>query len=124
MSASLRALILAIAAGTGLIAADLFQDTIATPGHISWASGINNAGQVVGGWDDCGHSVCRGGFLYSDGVFNSDLSGPAIAINNSGQIVGEAISGAPYLYSGGVTTLLTSLGGAVLGINDNGQLVS
>jgi probable HAF family extracellular repeat protein len=99
------------------------------------AFGINDAGQIVGGYRDS--SGIPHGFLYSGGVYTT-INDPlgtngtfAFGINNKSQIVGEYIdsSGIPhgFLYSGGVyTTINDPLGtnGTVAqGINDKGQIV-
>src|SRR5882762_11699694 len=93
------------------------------PGVIeTGASGINNLGQIVGGYvlpDGTRH-----GFLYSGGVFTTiddpnttTLTSEALGINNSGQIVGAFDLNTPegghvfegahaFVYSGGVFTTL------------------
>jgi probable HAF family extracellular repeat protein len=103
-------------------------------GDRSFAQGINTSGQIVGG------SFVPNGyahvFLYKDGRM-TDVSAPgtvgvATGINDAGQIVGYAGPspfGAPsraFLYSGGKTTDLGTLGGnfsAATAINASGQVV-
>jgi len=134
MSTLARTLALAVVAATGAWAADIYQVTEINPngplpakwGGLEgiWGSDINNAGQIVGGGSpDFFHSCWYGGFLYSDGVFSLStvLSGPAVAINSRGQIAGRSCDGA-YLYSDGVTTVL-SYPGSATAINDSGQVV-
>ena len=94
MSPQARTLILLIAAFPTMWAQNLYNVTTiiqnGSPGH-SWASGINNSGQIVGGSTDGIHSCLVSpfwsGFLYSDGV-TSRVGGPATAINDGGQIAG------------------------------------
>jgi probable HAF family extracellular repeat protein len=117
-------------------------------GTYSVASGVNNAGQVVGYADTVGGAIHA--FLYSKGVIEDLGTLPggtysaAYRINDAGQVVGYATqaSGADtlFLYSGGVMTdtyietLLGSLCGNVpdgcpypgyniKGINNAGQVV-
>src|SRR5512135_2618138 len=84
----------------------------------SWASGINDCGQVIG------QSYTAAGelhaFLYSAGAMTDlgTLGGTAsyaTAINNRGQIIGHSptITGAThaFLYSAGAMTDLGTLGG-------------
>ena len=102
----------------------------------SLASGINDAGEIVGN----GFSAETGaavGFLYSGGTtptylptFGGISSNPS-AINNAGQVVGDSeLTGNseqdPFLYSGGAITDLGTLGGSggsALAINASGQVV-
>jgi len=96
--------------------------TIDFPGATeTGASGINNLGQIVGGYVLPDGS--RHGFLYSGGIFttiddpNALTSSEALGINNSGQIVGAFDLNTPegghvfegahaFLYSGGLFTTL------------------
>jgi probable HAF family extracellular repeat protein len=88
----------------------------------SWATAINNNGQVVGCYDT---ATSGGGFLYSGGTLTY-LGFFPNAINDSGQIVGGS-----YIYSNGTMTDLNSLiptdSGWTLtnaeGINNSGQIV-
>jgi probable HAF family extracellular repeat protein len=68
----------------------------------SWANGVNNAGQVVGGSYTA--SGFQHAFFYSNGVMQDLLPGvissEASAINNAGQVVGVA-GGTAFLWSGG-----------------------
>src|SRR5262249_43205698 len=99
------------------------------------ADGINNAGQIVGRYDDASG---RHGFLYFGGVFTTiqqlaSRDSIARGINNFGQIVGEYTdnngAGHGFLYNpsnGSFTTLddpLASHGTVAMGINDLGQIV-
>jgi probable HAF family extracellular repeat protein len=98
----------------------------------SYASGINDSGQIVG----CSHGVntAKQGILFQGGVMTSlDFSGMACGINDSGQIAGYRISseedGSTYafLLSGGTVTELGSLTdfpyGIATDINSSGQIV-
>jgi probable HAF family extracellular repeat protein len=92
-------------------------------GNYTTASGINDSGLVVGQVTP----PYPGAYLYSisAGTMTSLGNGDAVAINAGGQVVGEIDSHA-FLYSGGVTTDLGTLGGAsseAAGINTGGQVV-
>ena len=97
------------------------------------ASGINNAGQVVGSYGGRHRP-----FLYSGGTLtdlpmlagaNGMQEGYARDVNNAGQAVGESNVGYlehAALYSGGAVTDLGTLGGLrsrAMAINDSGQIV-
>ena len=97
--------------------------------------GINNSGQIVGGFT--AEDTAIHGFLYTGGNFTI-LDGPsktnagyngAYGINNSGQIVGVgSLSGNVdgYLYTGGSFTTIDVPGAPntnAQGINDSGQIV-
>lgn len=123
-----RIAFLAIAFALGFIPAKTARaqgrtyTTIDFPGAIeTGAAGINNLGQIVGGYVLPDGS--RHGFLYSGGVFttiddpNGLTSSEALGINNSGQIVGAYLLNSPegghafegahaFLYNAGVFTTL------------------
>src|SRR5277367_3594736 len=94
------------------------------------ALGINNAGQVVGTYNN---GVSNIGFLYSSGVYTAinppaSIDSVAVAINDSGDIIGDysksANSESGFLYSNGSYTTLNIPGVvAVQDINDAGQIV-
>jgi probable HAF family extracellular repeat protein len=109
----------------------------------SYATGINNAGQVVGYSFQAGLiQSWNGAFLYSGGqmqdlgnLLNNPLIGQGAAangINNTGQIVGWSVTGDgstshAFLYSGGQMQDLGTIGGtdlnsSAIGINDSGQV--
>jgi probable HAF family extracellular repeat protein len=104
-------------------------------GYNSGASGINNAGQVVGTGDDLKNNHP---FLMSNGTV-TDLGslggtwGHAYAINNKGEVAGVSeitgdVSQHAFLYTNGAMTDLGTLGGGngwswATGINDNSQVV-
>ncbi len=74
------------------------------------AYGINNSGQIVGGYNAQGHA-----FLWEDGTSISlEGLGMPYGINNSGQVVG--LNG---LWDSGV---VTDIGGRGFSINDSGQV--
>ncbi|MBE3097719.1 MAG: DUF3466 family protein [Planctomycetes bacterium] len=100
--------------------------------NYAYATGISNAGQVVG--QARATASNDHAFLYSGGVMQDlgTLGGAwssAMGINNAGQVVGVAClaSGAQhaFLYSGGVMQDLGTLGwrSGALGINNVGQVV-
>ena len=82
------------------------------------AYAVNNAGQVVGG----SLTMTYNGFLYSNGVTNTNLwtGGPAIGMNSLGQAVGFAGYQACVWSNGNVTYLGN---GIAYGINDSGVVV-
>ena len=99
------------------------------------AAGINDAGQIVGGYTDS--SGVKHGFLYSGGTYTT-LDDPlgtkgtaAVGINDVGQVVGEYFDSSGmqhgFLYSGGVYTTIDDAlgteGTEALGINVAGQIV-
>jgi probable HAF family extracellular repeat protein len=93
-------------------------------GNYSFATGINNAGQVVGS-----AATSDGGphaFLYSNGQMRDLGVGEAYDINNAGQVVGRGSNGHAFLYSNGQMTDLGTLGGTTsiaTGVNEAGQVV-
>lgn len=101
-------------------------------GAWSYASGINQIGQVVG---SAATPTGNHAFLYSQGHMTDlgTFGGPyssATAINNRGQIVGNAsttgnAASYAFLYSGGTMHSLGTFGLSSLAddINDNGQIV-
>jgi probable HAF family extracellular repeat protein len=115
-----------------LTASNTFQ-VIDVPGaFVTSARGINDAGQIVGSFDD-GTGIH--GFLLSDGGFTTiDVPGAFVTsargINNSGQIVGsfdDADGTHGFLLSGGGFTTIDVPGAfdttVAMGINDSGQIV-
>ena len=102
-------------------------------GSFSFAKGINDKGQVVGGSKtDTGEYHA---FLWQNGVMTDlgTLGGSysyANGINENGQVVGESETGTgeyhAFLWQNGVTTDLGTLGGSYSNaykINENGQIV-
>ena len=99
----------------------------------SYASGINNQGQVVG---TSGSNTGSRAFLYSGGTMTNlgtlpgDNFSYAYGINDQGQVVGFSVGGNPpraFLYTGGTMTNLGTLPGDsssyAYGINNQGQVV-
>jgi probable HAF family extracellular repeat protein len=127
-----------VALGTGRVRADLPTFTITdlwaiTGAPTSYASGVNNAGQVIG---NASTSATTSAFLYSGGALSGlSVSGyqfqNAYGISDSGQVVGSGTTeggpGQALLYSGGtIQDLGTVVGGEVskaLGVNDSGQVI-
>ncbi len=113
-------------------------------GSYSYASGINNSGQVVGSSKIAGDTTDHA-FLYSNGTMSdigmgssstaTNSASSASAINNSGQVVGTSygtgnglFGNAAVLYSNGTTSMLwggspSSIENYATGINDRGQVV-
>lgn len=102
-------------------------------GGYSYASQINDSGQIVGiSSNSSGNSTA---FLYSNGTMSSlgTLGGTtsfALAINSSGQVVGYSTTSSgntnAFLYSGGTMTNLGTFGGTTseaYSINNSGQVV-
>jgi probable HAF family extracellular repeat protein len=123
-------------AGSGAHATPYDFTTIDVPGsYYTTAYGINNAGTVVGSYNNASGAPDHG-FLYSGGNFATiDVPGAyatqVLGINNAGQIVG-----AFYVSSSGTGTGFIGTGGSyatidvpgsyyttVYGINDVGQAV-
>lgn len=102
-------------------------------GNFYRAFGINNAGQVVGQYETGDFGVSRA-FLYSNGVL-TDLgtlggsSSVALAINNSGVIVGASQSNTglqAFVYTAGAGMTNISppgYGSIALGVSDSGLVV-
>lgn len=106
----------------------------------SYAYDINNRGQIVGGSATlprpiCPHCFNRAPFLYDKGVMTElgTQGGEAMAINDSGQVVGYFHLGgaldhrSAFLYDNGVVTDIGTLPGyrysEAFGINNRGQIV-
>jgi probable HAF family extracellular repeat protein len=116
------------------VQADTFHFSIIdVPGaYATAASGINDAGQIVGNFSAVGLGGVSA-FLDSRGIFTSILAGSganANAINNSGQIVGQFFntpSTFQGFWAGGNTITTITVPGADLtaayGINNMGQIV-
>ena len=117
-----------------LYSAGVMSDLGTLGGLVSWGTGIDDSGRIVG------QSYPRGSFadafLYSDGVMSNlgtlggEWGSDAYAINASGQVVGVAFtrdgSQHPFLYSGGSMSDLGTLGGSAgyaYGVNASGQVV-
>jgi probable HAF family extracellular repeat protein len=95
----------------------------------SWASGISDAGQVVGSASFSMDGLSTHAFLYSGGKWTDlgSLGGNntnAVAVNASGQVVGNS-NGRAFLYSGEKMIDLRAPGGysSATAINAAGQLV-
>lgn len=107
-------------------AAYIFTDLGTLGGSNSAATGINNAGQIVGysqSADSASHNIVWNGSTTTDFGTNESL----YAINNNGQVVGysfPAIRGykqTASVWNGTTPTYLGTLGGA-LAINSSGQI--
>lgn len=113
----------------------LDNPAITSPGNGTVAYGVNNLGQIVGGYDGS-----TSGFLYSGGTYtNIAIPAPsgtnARGINDPGDITGQifgniAVVGSGFVYSGGVYTTLPVGGNGTglhetigFGINNAGQVV-
>jgi probable HAF family extracellular repeat protein len=113
-----------------------YQEISAPNSDQTWASGINNLGQVVGYYEIPGTNIIEG-FLLSSGVYtNIIFSGEpntfATAINDSGLIAGFVQTqdiGSPYFgftYQNGFKSLIkfpTAKSTQAFGINNAGQVV-
>jgi probable HAF family extracellular repeat protein len=96
--------------------------------HLTEAFGINNAGQIVGDYEDSGSKLH--GFLYNGGTYTT-LAGAALGINNSGQIVGyvqDSSGEHGFLYNSGFLSVFDDPQGVygktvAQGINDLGYIV-
>ena len=131
------ALIVCLTTVAAFSAADLtyhLTDLGAVGSNISYATAVNNSGQVVGTFEADGDADWA--FLYSNGctyflgTFGGDAS-EATAINAFGQVAGcaEVTGDAGYhafLYSGGTMTdleVLPNTYSQAAGLNDAGQIV-
>jgi len=108
---------------------------ISPAGTTAFGNSINDNGDVVGDFHPTfpapGYNTDHA-FLYQNGT-TTDLgtlggtTSHAKAINNSGQIVGDARTPSdsihPYLYSSGVMTDILNATGFAYGINNTGQVV-
>jgi probable HAF family extracellular repeat protein len=99
--------------------------------HNSYATAINDSGQVVGNSIVSYASGSQNAFLYSDGLMQNLTVwlgtgyNEADGINDSGHVAG-ASNGNPYLYSNGSVVYLGSLGGGGgvgLGIDSSDQVI-
>lgn len=120
--------------GDGWLLSGGAYSTIQVPGSIdTFPRGINNAGEIVGGFDDAtgGHGFLRS----SDGSFTTlDVPGgfgtEALGLNDNGEIVGQYhLNGNAFgfVYSGGAFTTLHIPGSTAtvvpFSVNNSGQLV-
>jgi probable HAF family extracellular repeat protein len=98
-------------------------------GAYSYAQGINNVGQVVGYSDGLGPSSDYMPFLWSNGTM-TQLSQPgngglALAINDSGLVVGFSIAAASAAYwSNGTQYLFPNTYCSAHDVNNSGQIVA
>ncbi len=145
MTVSIRLVSLALAvaalmAAQEVIASDVryrIVDLGTLGGTGSFGVGINDLGQAVG-TSMLNDVIAPRPFLYSDGIADlgatDDQLGRAIAINNRGQVVGDATTVTPegydtfraFLFENGALTNLGSLGGIAsqaVAINNAGQIV-
>lgn len=96
--------------------------SITRPGVQGNVGGMNNAGTVVGSYQQAGQSRA---FIYQGGTLTDLGPGAANAVNARGQVVGSA-NGHAFLYDNGDLRDLGTLGGnnsAARGINDHGDVV-
>jgi hypothetical protein len=109
---------------TGFLYDNGSYELIAPPGSTNaTATGINNAGQIIG------YNGGVGGYLYSGGSYTT-IAPPgsfsqANAINDSGQIVGIMGNSTGFLYSGGGFTTISVPGSTytdALAVNGVGQV--
>jgi probable HAF family extracellular repeat protein len=132
LSSLTRWLMAGVLAGLATVAAPapFSFSTIDVPGaSATWATGINDSGEIVGYFDD---SKGTHGFVYVEGQFNKidvpGVSGNTLAmrINNSGHIVGTVGGTHGFLdVSGNFSTFdfPSATGTFANGINDGGQIV-
>jgi probable HAF family extracellular repeat protein len=125
---------------TGTTTVDLGALAPLSSGSWSGAFGINDSGQVVGGWapSQSTRGTDSHPWLYSNGTMTSlpepgGLTAPsceAVAINNNGQILGNCTTasgtGPAVLWQNGTVTTLATLGGLhvtyATAINNLGQI--
>ena len=129
---------LLVGVGTGQVNASgyTFTDLGTLGGRYSFAFGINNSGQVVGGAYttlDTSHATIWNGTTPTDlGTLGPGQHSVAFAINDAGQVVGwsdydvTAFNYHATIWDGTTPTDLGTLGGGISlawGINDSGQVV-
>jgi probable HAF family extracellular repeat protein len=124
-----------IAAGFSANAADFRFTTFDVPGATDTSvNGINDAGQIVGGFSDSASGGFSHGFLYTGGSFTQidvpgAISTSVSGINDAGQIVGtfsDSETSHGFLYAGGHFTTIDAPGAIFTGvgsINNAGQIV-
>ncbi len=112
--------------------------SISVPGATrTFASGINNMGQIVGSYSDSNGGWH--GYVYTNGTFTNFLDVPGAnpttpieigGINDAGEIVGSILSPSPngrgFLYSDGIFTDIyypQSFSTTAKGINNAGQIL-
>lgn len=100
--------------------------------QFTWASAINDAGQVVCNSEPAGHTTGRCPYIWQDGniTYIGECGGSSYvnAINNAGQVAGFDIFQQAYEWQNGSTTYLSTLSSSnsrtnALGINHRGQVV-
>ncbi|MBL8402492.1 PEP-CTERM sorting domain-containing protein [Accumulibacter sp.] len=124
------------AAGTNAVAAPVYTFTDLGPpgGTVSYGSGINNSGKVIGSIYVAGdqHATLWNGTTATDLGTLGGTSSFGVGINDSGQVVGWSYTtavGEGYhatLWNGTAVTDLGTLGGTyslAYGINNSGQVV-
>ena len=98
----------------------------------TYASAINEAGQVACNKDPGSHVSGKCPYLWDNGnvIYIGQCGGTSYVsgINNAGQVAGTEICGFPFIWQDGLTTTLSTFGSAgqssqALGINDRGQVV-
>jgi probable HAF family extracellular repeat protein len=118
-------------------AAATYQEISAPNSDQTWASGINNLGQVVGYYEIPGTNVIEGfllsGGVYTNIIFSGEPNTFAIAINDSGLIAGFVQTqniGTPYFgftyQNGGFKSMIkfpAAKSTQPFGINNAGQVV-
>jgi probable HAF family extracellular repeat protein len=124
----------------GLVAlpasAATYQEISAPNSDQTWASGINNLGQVVGYYEIPNTNIIEGfllsGGVYTSIIFNGEPNTFATAINDSGLIAGFVQTqdiGTPYFgftYQNGFKSMIkfpTAKSTQAFGINNAGQVV-
>jgi probable HAF family extracellular repeat protein len=131
---SLTSAFLLLACGNASAVEYAFKDLGTLGGNMSQAFGVNNTGQVVGSSNISLNGTQLATLWSGNGATTLTLSGTtdsaANAINNRGQIVGQAAFGGSAqhaaLWNGTAVTDLGTLGGSsstALAINDAGQVV-
>ena len=97
-------------------------------GHINYASGINNVGQVVCSTAPNSHTSGQYPYMWKNGNETHIGCGDSCylsAINNAGQVTGWDLVKQAFVWQNGTVTYLSALGShsRALGINNRGQVV-
>jgi len=123
--------------GVGLITGEEFHAFLYSGGKMvdldpfggvqSWATSINDSGEIIGSACCLSSGATVTTWLYANGTFtNLSETNSGLFINNDGRIVGVNNSGHAALYSNGSWTDLGAFQGhatEALGINTSGQIV-
>ena len=115
----------------GVYALEFTYTSVDVPGAlVTSLTGINNAGQIVGGTQVPARAFVGSGGIFTPLSFSEGTSTSAFDINNNGAVVGSYFDGTNptqgFRYDGTTYTTINNVGGGFLqasGINDTGHVV-